>query len=263
MKKSNLLLSFLFCPFIFGQVGINTTSPQGVLDVTSANSAVVLSRNANPPANVTTPTAGMIIYDSTNKTLRYYNGTQWSTVISSVTLTTANEGVVKLNSGAGVKPFFAFKSSGGVPLMTYQNIVYQTPMNIVTDFAVPPTTTWPENIISPVPGDIYDPATGRFLENPIAGQVHMWRVIVSYANKNNGSVAFVTVNLSNPVPPSTFSIDQTAVAPNGVTSGDLVFYLVSVADPLSIGSGYLIKIKSDTSLDATINSITRISQAKD
>jgi hypothetical protein len=263
MKKSNLLMSILCSSFLIAQVGINTTSPQGVLDVTSANSAVVLTRNANPPANVTTPTAGMIIYDSTNKTLRYYNGTQWSTVISSQTLTTANEGVVKLNSGAGVKPSFAFKSSGGVPLMTYQNIVYQTPMNIVTDFAAPPTTTWPENIINPVPGDIYDPATGRFLENPIAGQIHMWRVIVSYTNKNNGSVAFVTVNLSNPVPPSTFSIDQTAVAPNGVTSGNLVFYLVSVADPLSIGSGYLIKIKSDTSLDATIDSITRISQAKD
>jgi hypothetical protein len=76
---------------------------------------------------------------------------------------------------------------------------------------------------TPVPGDIYNPTTGHFIENPIAGQVHMWRVIVSYSGKNNGSVAFVTVNLSNPVPPSTFSIDQTAVAPNGVTSGNLVF----------------------------------------
>jgi hypothetical protein len=187
MKNSNLFISILCSSFAFAQVGINTTSPQGVLDVTSANSAVVLTRNANPPANVTAPTAGMVIYDSSNKTLRYYNGTQWSTVISSQTLTTANEGVVKLNSGAGVKPSFAFRSSGGVPLMTYQNIVYQTPMNIVTDFASSPTTTWPENIINPVPGDIYDSATNRFLENPIAGQVHMWRVIVSYANKNNGS----------------------------------------------------------------------------
>jgi hypothetical protein len=40
----------------------------------------------------------MVIYDSSNKTLRYYNGTQWSTMISSQTLTTANEGVVKMNS---------------------------------------------------------------------------------------------------------------------------------------------------------------------
>jgi hypothetical protein len=36
----------------------------------------------------------MVIYDSNFKTLRYYDGTQWSTVISSQTLTTANEGVV-------------------------------------------------------------------------------------------------------------------------------------------------------------------------
>lgn len=263
MKNSNLLIFMICSSFTFAQVGINTTAPLGVLDVTSGNSAVVLPRNANPPANVGTPVAGMIIYDSNFKTLRYYDGTQWSTVISSQTLTTANEGVVKLNSGAGVKPSFAFKASGGVPLSTYENIVYQTPINIVTDFAAPPTTSWPENVGTPVPGDIYNPATGRFIENPIAGQVHMWRVIVSYSGKNNGSVAFVTINLSNPVPPSTFSIDQTAVAPNGVTSGNLVFYLVSVADPLSIGSGYIIKIKSDTALDATIDSITRISQAKD
>jgi hypothetical protein len=100
-------------------------------------------------------------------------------------------------------------------LSTYENIVYQTPINIVTDFACSAYNQWPENVGTPVPGDIYNPTTGHFIENPIAGQVHMWRVIVSYSGKNNGSVAFVTVNLSNPVPPSTFSIDQTAVAPMG------------------------------------------------
>jgi hypothetical protein len=93
MKNSNLLIFMICSSFTFAQVGINTTSPLGVLDVTSANSAVVLPRNANPPANVSTPLA-MIIYDSSFKTLRYYDGTQWSTVISSQTLTTANEGVV-------------------------------------------------------------------------------------------------------------------------------------------------------------------------
>lgn len=263
MKKLNLFISIICFVWGYSQVGINTTTPQGVLDVFSANSAIVLPRNGNPPTNVNSPVAGMIIFDSSFKTLRYFDGTQWSTVISSQTLTTANEGVVKLNSSSGVKPSFAFKTSGGAPLNTYGNIVYQNPINIATDFASAPTTSWPENIGTPVPGDIYNPTTGRFLENSISGQVHMWRVIVSYSNKNNGSVAFVTVNLSNPVPPSTFSIDQTAVAPNGVTSGNLVFYLVTVADSLSIGSGYLIKIKSDTVMDVIIDSVTRISQAKD
>ncbi|BAP32427.1 uncharacterized protein CHSO_3390 [Chryseobacterium sp. StRB126] len=246
-----------------GKIGIGTTTPQGILDVSSANSTIVLPRNANPPANVNSPVSGMIIYDSTNKTLRYFNGIQWSTVISSQTLTTANEGVVKMNSGAGVKPTFAFKTSGGVPLNTYENIAYQGPVNILTDFSSSPTTSWPENIGTPVVGDIYNQTNGRFLENPIAGQVHTWRVIASYSNKNNGSVGFVTINLLNPVPPSTFSIDQTAIAPNGVTTGNLVFYLVTVADSLSIGSGYTFKIKSDTAMDITIDSITRISQAKD
>lgn len=246
-----------------GKIGVGTVTPQGIVDVSSANSTIVLPRNVNPPANVVAPVSGMIIYDSTNKTLRYFNGSQWSTVISSQTLTTANEGVAKMNSGAGVKPTFVFKASGGVPLNTYENITYQTPVNILTDFAPSPTTSWPENIGTPVVGDIYNQANGKFLENPIAGQVHTWRIIASYSNKNNGSVGFVTVNLLNPLPPSTFSIDQTAIAPNGVTTGNLVFYLVTVADSLSIGNGYTFKIKSDTAMDITIDSITRISQAKD
>ncbi|BFO67482.1 hypothetical protein [Chryseobacterium sp. KCF3-3] len=246
-----------------GKVGVGTNNPEGIMDISSSSSTIILPRNANPSANVGAPIAGMIIYDSTNKTLRYYNGIQWSTIISSQTLTTANEGVVKLNSGNGNKPTFLFRNSGGIPLQTYQNIIYQSPINLSTDFSSSPTTSWPENILSPTVGDFYNSSTNRFLENPIGGQVHTWRIIVKYSNKNNGSVGNVTVNLSNPVPPSTFSIDQTAIAPNGVTSGNLVFYLVSIADNLSIGSGYSLKIQSDTPMDAVIDSITRISQAKD
>lgn len=249
-----------------GSIGIGTNAPQGIVDISSTNSTIVLPRNTDPATNITGPTAGMIIYDSANKTLRYYDGTKWSTVISSQEFTTANEGVVKLNSSGGVKPTFLFRNSGGggnVPLQIYQNISYTNPININTDFSSPPTTSWPENITSPTSADFYNPTTNRFLENPISGQVHTWRIIASYSNKNNGSVASVTINLSNPVPPSSFSIDQTAIAPNGVTSGNLVFYLISIADNLSIGSGYNLKIQSDTVMDLTIDSITRISQAKD
>lgn len=244
-----------------GKVGIGTNAPQGIVDINSANSTLILPRNANPPANITNPVAGMIIYDSSNKTLRYYNGTQWSTMISSQTLTTANEGVVKMNSGAGIKPSFAFRSSGGVSLNNYQNIIYQTPVNIVTDFSPTPATSWPENIVSPTVANIYDQSNGRFLDNSVAGQVHTWRIIAKYENKNNGSVAFVTVNMSNMN--NTFSIDQTAVAPNGVTTGNLVFYLTTVADSSSFTNGYTIKIKSDTAMDIIIDNITRVSQAKD
>jgi hypothetical protein len=42
MKNSNLLIFMICSSFTFAQVGINTTSPLGVLDVTSGNSAVVL-----------------------------------------------------------------------------------------------------------------------------------------------------------------------------------------------------------------------------
>jgi hypothetical protein len=61
---------------------------------------------------------------------------------------------------------------------------------------------------------------------------------------------------------NTFSIDQTAVAPNGVTTGNLVFYLTTVADSSSFTNGYTIKIKSDTAMDVIIDNITRVSRQK-
>jgi hypothetical protein len=246
-----------------GTIGFGTTTPQGIVDISSANSTLVLPRNINPTTNVNSAVSGMIIYDTTYKTLRYFNGVQWSTLISSQTLTTANEGVVKMNSGAGIQPAFLFKSTGGVPLSTYTDVIYQTPVNIVTDFAPAPTTSWPENIATPTVANIYNQTNGNFFENSIPGQVHTWRIIASYSSKINESVGFVTVNLSNLVAPSTFSIDQTAIAPNGVTTGDLIFYLVTVPDSQSLANGYALKIKSDTEMDVTITSITRISQAKD
>lgn len=149
-----------------GKIGMGTAIPQGILDVVSVNSTIVLPRNVDPPANVNLPVAGMLIYDSTNKTLRYFNGVQWSTVISSQTLTTANEGVVQMKSGAGIAPTFIFKASGGVPLNTYENIIYQTPVNIVTDFAPLPITSWPENIGTPTVANIYNQTNAKFLKIP-------------------------------------------------------------------------------------------------
>ncbi len=269
MKKI-IQFDFIISAFILqftplnAQVGINTIVPQGILDIVSVDSGLILSRTSDPVANVATNArAGMILFDTTNKTIRYYDGITWNTVLYT-DLLQSNEGVVKLNSGSGtpVKPTFAFSSAGGAPIHT--NTFYRIEYTLPLVFADPPTTSWPENIISPTQADFYTTDVslrGRYLENPINGQVHIWRVIVAYSGKNNGSVAYLTVRMSNP--DSTFSIDQTAVAPNGLSAGNLVYYLVSIADPASIGKGYIIELTSDTPLTATIDSITRISTNKD
>ncbi len=62
-----------------GKLGIGTNSPQGIIDISSANSTLVLPRNTNPPANINNPVAGMVIYDSSNKhyvIIMEHNGAQ-------------------------------------------------------------------------------------------------------------------------------------------------------------------------------------------
>ncbi|PTT41590.1 hypothetical protein DBR28_03820 [Chryseobacterium sp. HMWF028] len=90
MKKSFLhRLLFLFLGVmslsISGQVGIGTTTPRGALDINKAttyNMGLVLPTNTNP-TNLINPQGGSlaegtIMYDSTRKCPRFYNGTAWS-----------------------------------------------------------------------------------------------------------------------------------------------------------------------------------------
>lgn len=248
------------------RVGIGTTTPQGIVDISSTNSTIVLPRNGDPITNVTSAAAGMLIYDSTNKTLRYHDGSQWNTVIASgnQSITTANEGVVKLNSGGATqtKPVFDFKNSGGVAIGSFAEIKYTTPLASI-NYSAFPTSSWPENNPkNEATGFFYldGSSRGRFLENSLAGQVHTWRVIVTYSRASS-TAAYVTVRMSNP--DSTFTIEQTNALAANMTSGTLVFYLMTIADNLSIGKGYQLFISSDTAATLTIDSVTRISQAKD
>lgn len=77
MKK--LLLSIALVAIsstITAQVGINTTTPEGALDVVSSDSGVIFPRVANEAA-VTTAVDGMVIYSTEKRCFKGYADGEW------------------------------------------------------------------------------------------------------------------------------------------------------------------------------------------
>ena len=64
------------------RVGIGTTTPQAVLEVSSTNSGLLLPRVANTAA-VTTAVNGMLIYDISSECVKSYEDNTWSECLSS------------------------------------------------------------------------------------------------------------------------------------------------------------------------------------
>lgn len=63
-----------------GNVGIGNTAPKinAILDLTNTDDDMALLLPAvTASANVTTPTAGMVVYDNTNNNMLVYNGAEW------------------------------------------------------------------------------------------------------------------------------------------------------------------------------------------
>jgi hypothetical protein len=82
MKKLILTLVFIATGFVASaQVGIGTTDPDGILDVVSTDSGVILPRVASTAA-VTAPIDGMMIYDVANSCIKSYEGGAWSACFS-------------------------------------------------------------------------------------------------------------------------------------------------------------------------------------
>lgn len=83
MKSLIILLIFLVPSFLIAQVGVNDTGAQphagAILDVVSSTKGVLLPRTQ--AAQITNPTTGMVIYDTDTEGFRYYNGTQWTTLL--------------------------------------------------------------------------------------------------------------------------------------------------------------------------------------
>jgi hypothetical protein len=61
-----------------GNVGINNTSPAAILDVTSTTSGFLPPRmSTGQRTGISAPVAGMMIYNTDNSCLQFYNGTIW------------------------------------------------------------------------------------------------------------------------------------------------------------------------------------------
>ncbi len=221
-----------------------------------------------PPSPVTQVFPGMIKFDVTTRTLMYYDGTQWVTIAANE-YGGQNEGVVKINSyGNNTQPPFSFQDQKD--LGVYQFVNYP-----VGSFSLAANTTsyWPENIPNPAVSDIIRTQGGNttFIENPIIGQVHLWRIIGTFTNKSSGTGGTITIRLKSANAASTFDTQQYINCQTQATSATFTCNFITIADELSIpaptgtagANGYTIQVTSDVKLDLTINSITRVSQYKD
>lgn len=63
-----------------GNIGFGTTTPQSILDLSATDSALRVTRLADPSANISTPRNGMIAYDSTDDVFQVYAGGTWRTI---------------------------------------------------------------------------------------------------------------------------------------------------------------------------------------
>ena len=224
------------------------------MDIVSTNSTLVIPRLPNPQI-IAAPVEGMLVYDSTNKTIRYFDGVNWSTLMYSKVQTKSSEGVVKIRGGAGALPTWT-----NVPANTTNQVIYSMPLS----YAASPTTSWPDN--SP-PSDAKIFKNNQFLENTVMGQVHQWRIIINYTKGSNASSQDIRFILRNPS--SGFRSETSAVIPSNKTNGILVYNFTTIADgaslppPLGTGSGYIIEwISSDPVALLSIDSVTRVSFQK-
>ena len=282
MRKLSISFVLIFiCTIIYGQVGINTTSPNGatVLDVTSSQKGILIPRLSDaqrdasladndpstvPPAGVVNSnlTAGTLIFNTTTNNFQFWDGTLWRQLFVPTNSQAGNDGVVKINSGnANVKPSLSLSASGS----TYGaalTVTYAVPLV----FAPSPTTSWPETTV-PFPGvtaNIYDSTTNKWRENEINGQIHVWRLIamVTPGSNSSGSVKAIFRN-----PDSGFEVTSVQLLPAGSngTGNILTFYFYTVADPESLdpGRGYLLTMQADLSCNVVVESFTRISLFKD
>lgn len=94
MKIVFLFSLLCYCVFVQAQVGIGTTTPStnSALDVTSPNKGIMLPRLADT-TNVSSPSAGLMIYDIQAKAPAYHDGVKWNNIASRSAMTSNNDSI--------------------------------------------------------------------------------------------------------------------------------------------------------------------------
>lgn len=250
---------------------------QGYTAASSANySNLVYATSAASVANQTSTGRGEFL---TTSGFFYWDdpGQKWRRLFVASSSASGNDGVVRIDGQSGsatIKPvlvdvgsnsgFASFPANGiNVPTQIKQ-IQYTLPLA----YAPSPTTSWPENIVSPQDSDIYINNVaahgGKFRENPILGQVHLWRIIARLEVGASSSAA-VSCLLRNP--DSGFLTTSVQLIPGNSGGGPLItFTFTTIADNNSIdpNRGYQFWLDANTKLNSvTIVDITRVSLFKD
>jgi hypothetical protein len=155
-------------------------------------------------------------------------------------------GAVKINGNSdGSKP--SWTSQGNIG----QTIAYTTPLTLS-----PTIQNWPYGHNGQ--DYLYDKITNRFLENPVDGQSHTWRVELTFSNPTSQNVS-LSVKLINPL--NGFINRASAVLPFGVAD-KIMLNLITIADLASIGTGYILIVECNVAnVQLTLDSVTRISNS--
>ena len=250
---------------------------QGYAAASNANySNLVYATSAASVANQTSTGRGEFL---TTSGFFYWDdpGQKWRRLFVASSSASGNDGVVRIDGQSGSatnKPvlvnvgaqsgFASFPSNGiNVPAQIKQ-IQYTLPLA----YAPSPTTSWPENIVSPQDSDIYinniAAHGGKFRENPISGQVHLWRIIARL-EVGASSTASVSCLLRNP--DSGFVTTSLQLIPGNSGGGPIItFNFTTIADTNSTdpARGYQFWLDANVKLDTvTILDVTRVSLFKD
>ncbi len=124
-----------------------------MLDVSSTTKGVLIPRTL--PQSISSPAAGLIIFNTSTNKINYYNGSQWKTVCS---ISTGTAGASTSQTSAG----FAINSSGEAPAPSAVLDIQSTDKGLL----VPRMNEWDKNAILPT--------AGLIIYNTFANTLQFW-----------------------------------------------------------------------------------------